>query len=86
MWVVVEIDDEDIGSQVEALSDRKLAEVGVRVLRFTNEQVVQDIDATCAAILEMLETPFEKPRRQTAPAADPYAADPYTADPNDAEY
>lgn len=64
VWLVVEIDDPEIDSALEAMSDRKLAEVGVRVLRFTNEQVLGDIEAVCAEILEMLNTPFEKTRRR----------------------
>ncbi len=80
-WLVVEIDDADIDPSVEALSDRKLVEVGVRVLRFTSQQVLDDIEATCAAILEMLNTPFEKPKRR-APEAASFADDdasPYTS-------
>ena len=74
VWLVVEIDDVDIDRELQAMSDRKLAEVGVRVLRFTNEQVLEDIDAVCAEILEMLNAPFEKPRRPRTPVADAYNA------------
>ena len=78
VWLVVEIDDVDIDTELQAMSDRKLAEVGVRVLRFTNEAVLEDVDAVCAQILEMLNTPFEKPRRPRTPPATP-VADAYNA-------
>jgi len=64
VWLVVEIDDVDIDRELQLMSDRKLTEVGVRVLRFTNEQVLEDVHAVCAEILEMLKTPFEKTRRR----------------------
>ncbi|MGB3379760.1 endonuclease domain-containing protein [Allopontixanthobacter sediminis] len=78
VWLVVEIDDLDIDAELQAMSDRKLAEVGVRVLRFTNEAVLEDVDAVCAEILEMLKTPFEKPRRPRTPPVTP-VADAYNA-------
>ena len=74
VWLVVEIDDPEIDTELQAMSDRKLTEVGVRVLRFTNEAVLADVDAVCAQILEMLKTPFEKPRRPRTPVADAYNA------------
>lgn len=64
VWLVVEIDDVDIDQELQAMSDRKLTDVGVRVLRFTNEAVLEDVDSVCAEILEMLNTPFEKTRRR----------------------
>ncbi len=78
VWLVVEIDDVDIDTELQAMSDRKLAEVGVRVLRFTNEAVLEDVDAVCAQILDMLNTPFEKPRRPRTPPVTP-VADAYNA-------
>ncbi len=75
VWLVVEIDDVDIDTELQAMSDRKLAEVGVRVLRFTNEEVLEDVDAVCAQILKMLKTKFEKPRRHKTSDAVAYNAD-----------
>lgn len=75
VWLVVEIDDVDIDMELQAMSDRKLVEVGVRVLRFTNEQVLEDVDAVCAQILKMLKTKFEKPRRHKTSDAVAYNAD-----------
>ena len=74
VWLVVEIDDAELDTELQAMSDRKLTEVGVRVLRFTNEAVLGDVDAVCAEILEMLNTPFEKPRRR-APEPQSFAAE-----------
>ncbi len=75
VWLVVEIDDVDLDAELQAMSDRKLAEVGVRVLRFTNEQVLEDVDSVCAQILKMLKTKFEKPRRHKTSDAVAYNAD-----------
>lgn len=61
-WLVVET-----GAASEAdvalaeLSDRKLTEVGVRVLRFTDDQILADIDGVVSQIAVELEKPFEKP-------------------------
>ena len=74
VWLVVEIDDVDIDGELQAMSDRKLTEVGVRVLRFTNQAVLGDVEAVCAQILDMLNTPFEKTRRRTSQPAAPYSA------------
>jgi len=62
-WLVIEIGGTE-GSEatLAELSDRKLTEVGVRVLRFSDEQVLDDVEAVIAAIREKLEKPFERPR------------------------
>lgn len=63
-WLVVEITGESEADRAIAeLSDRKLAQVGVRVLRFTEEQAMGDLEPVRAAILEELHKPFDKPRR-----------------------
>ena len=62
-WLVVEISgDSEADATIEQLSDRKLADVGVRVLRFTREAVMGDLEPVKAAILEELSQPFERPR------------------------
>ena len=62
-WLVVETGG---GSEAEAtrnaLSDRKLTEVGVRVLRFADEDVLEDTDRVIDAILAELQKPFDRPR------------------------
>ena len=61
-WLVVET-----GGSSEAdvtlgeLSDRKLTEVGVRVLRFADEEILADLDTVVSRIAEELQKPFEKP-------------------------
>lgn len=61
-WLVVET-----GGSSEAevtlgeLSDRKLTDVGVRVQRFTDDQILGDIDAVVSQIMAELQKPFEKP-------------------------
>lgn len=62
-WLVVETGGEgDVDGTLASLSDRKLTDVGVRVLRFSDEQVLADTDAVVAAIKAELQKPFERPR------------------------
>jgi leucyl-tRNA synthetase len=62
-WLVIETGGTDgPEATLGELSDRKLTEVGVRVLRFSDEQVLGDVDAVLAAIAEELAKPFERPK------------------------
>ena len=62
-WLVIEIGGtEGPEATIAELSDRKLTEVGVRVLRFSDQQVLEDIETVVAAIGEELARPFERPR------------------------
>jgi len=62
-WLVVETGGTDgAEATLGELSDRKLRDVGVRVLRFSEEQVLEDTDAVVAAIREELQQPFERPQ------------------------
>jgi very-short-patch-repair endonuclease len=64
-WLCVEVDGEThVNPEVDALRDRKLTDIGIRVLRFTNQQVMQELDGVCEAILVELQKPFD--RRQAA--------------------
>lgn len=67
-WLVVEISG-DANAEVAALQDRKLADVGVRVLRFAEAQVLGDCDAVVAGILEELKKPFDRRAERAANAA-----------------
>jgi very-short-patch-repair endonuclease len=67
-WLVVEIAG-DANAEVAAIQDRKLADVGVRVLRFSQEQVLEDIEPVAAAILEELQKPFDRSVERAANAA-----------------
>ena len=70
-WLVVEISGEtEADAKIEELSDRKLSDVGVRVMRFTQDQVMGDLEPIKDAILEELNKPFDKPGRSrpTRPA------------------
>ncbi|HEY6816142.1 MAG TPA: DUF559 domain-containing protein [Croceibacterium sp.] len=58
-WLVVEVTGETV-AEVAALQDKKLAEVGIRVLRFSDEQVLEDGDAVVAATLAELQKPFDR--------------------------
>ena len=66
-WLVVETGGEgDAGATLAALSDRKLTDVGVRVMRFSDSAVLEDTDAVVKAIKDELQKPFEKPRVERA--------------------
>ena len=67
-WLVVEVSG-DAKAEISAIQDNKLAEVGVRVLRFTDEQVLGDSEAVAAVVLEELKKPFDRRAERAANAA-----------------
>ena len=65
-----------------ALQDKKLTDVGVRVLRFDESAVIDDVDAVVAAISAEANKPFTKPgARRAAPRRDEAARSSYGARP-----
>lgn len=73
-WLVVEVTGET-AAEVAALQDRKLADVGIRVLRFSEAQVLEDGDAVVAATLAELQKPFDRRKELKANAAGRRAAE-----------
>ncbi|HKT85948.1 MAG TPA: DUF559 domain-containing protein [Novosphingobium sp.] len=69
-WIVVSISPIDANPEVDALQDRKLADVGIRVLRFTEDMVLGRIDDVMQTINAEVNKPFDKRRARTrfAPA------------------
>ena len=67
-WLVIEIAG-DGNAEVVAIQDRKLADVGIRVLRFPAEEVLGDIEQVVAAIHEALQKPFDRRAERAANAA-----------------
>ena len=67
-WLVVEISGAT-NAELAALQDQKLADVGIRVLRFSDEQVLTDGDAVVAAVLAALQRPFDRRKELKANAA-----------------
>lgn len=62
-WLVVETGGSgEAETTLAALSDRKLTDVGVRVMRFADERVLAELDAVVAEIKAELQRPFERPR------------------------
>ena len=62
-WLVVETGGEgEAEGTIAALSDRKLRDVGVRVMRFSDDEVLSDTDRVVKAIKDELQQPFERPR------------------------
>ncbi len=69
-WLVVEISgDTAADATIEELSDRKLRDVGVRIMRFSQDQIMGDLEPVQDAILAELEKPFERPRIARATAS-----------------
>jgi very-short-patch-repair endonuclease len=58
-WLVIEISG-DTTAELAALQDQKLADVGIRVLRFSEAQAREDGDAVIAAVLAELQKPFDR--------------------------
>lgn len=64
-WLVVEVGEtEGAAATIAELSDRKLREVGVRVLRFSEPEVLENIGAVVKTVKDELQKPFEKPKMQ----------------------
>lgn len=59
-WIVVQISAEDSNADVNELQDRKLIEVGIRVLRFSEEEVLSNVDTVIREINSELNVPFDK--------------------------
>lgn len=71
-WLVVEVDgDAHDNPAVDMLRDRKLTDIGIRVLRFTNEEVMGDLDGVLQAILTELNKPFDRQRARAVPHLNP---------------
>ena len=83
-WLVVEITGETT-AELAALQDKKLADVGVRVLRFSDEQVLEDGDAVVAATLAELQKPFDRRKELKANASWRRAAEDETVFDTDAD-
>lgn len=59
-WIAVLISPEGANAEVDALQDKKLTDVGVRVLRFAEAQVLEDIAPVVRAISAEVNKPFDK--------------------------
>lgn len=68
-WIVVSLSGEGANPEVDALQDRKLTDVRVRVLRFAEAEVLADLEGVVRAITAEVNKPFDKraARRQAAP-------------------
>lgn len=59
-WIVVSISPEGANAEVEALQDGKLVQVGVRVLRFAEAEVLGDVASVVKTINAEINKPFDK--------------------------
>ena len=62
-WVVVSLSGDAANPEVDALQDRTLTEAGIRVLRFTDSEVLTDPDRVAKEIATLVNTPFDRPGR-----------------------
>ena len=62
-WLVVSLSGADSNPDVEALQDRKLAEAGIRVLRFAEAEAMENTDRVVHEIASLANVPFERNRR-----------------------
>ena len=72
-WIVVEITRPDDNAELAALQDRKLSETGIRVLRFTEAEVLDGIDEVVKAINTAINAPFDRKAAMRAAAASRHA-------------
>ncbi|MCJ2187461.1 endonuclease domain-containing protein [Novosphingobium beihaiensis] len=68
-WIVVSLSPEGANPEVDALQDKKLTDVGIRVLRFGEADVLADTDAVVKAINAEVNQPFDKRAARRGPAA-----------------
>ena len=81
-WLVVVLSPEGLTAEVEALQDKKLTDVGVRVLRYAESAVLDDADSVAKSISVELNKPFTKPgARREAPRRDAAPRSSYGARP-----
>lgn len=59
-WIVITLSPEGANPEVDALQDKKLADVGVRVLRFSEAEVLADVEKVAKAIIAEVNQPFDK--------------------------
>ncbi|HEY6868343.1 MAG TPA: DUF559 domain-containing protein [Novosphingobium sp.] len=62
-WVVVSLSGAAANPELDALQDRKLSEAGIRVLRFSDDEVLSDLDRVTKDIATLVNTPFDRPGR-----------------------
>ncbi|MEW9854861.1 endonuclease domain-containing protein [Novosphingobium sp. M1R2S20] len=72
-WIAVVLSPEGANPEVDALQDKKLTDVGVRVLRFAESDVLDDADAVVRAILTEVNKPFDKRAARRSAGAPQFA-------------
>ncbi|MCJ2179858.1 endonuclease domain-containing protein [Novosphingobium album (ex Hu et al. 2023)] len=68
-WIVISLSPEGANPEVDALQDKKLTDVGIRVLRFSEAEVLADADTVVRAINTAVNQPFDKRAARRGPAA-----------------
>ena len=72
-WIVLMISPEGANAEFDALQDKKLTDVGVRVLRFAESEVIEEIDAVLKTISTEVNKPFDKRSARRNAAAPKFA-------------
>jgi len=82
-WIVVQLSADDANPDVTELQDRKLTEIGIRVLRFSEEEVLANADDVTRQINAELNVPFDKRsarRKAGASTAPAFSSDAFSSD------
>ena len=67
-WIVINVSSTDTSEEFDALQDRRLADTGIRVLRFGERQVLDSMEAVVDAIKVEANKPFDKRAAQSGSA------------------
>ena len=70
--VVVEIDEDGANPEIDRRRDRSLAEVGIKVLRFSAAEVLADAETVTAGIVAELKARWHEQRVNSKPRASSY--------------
>ena len=73
-WIVLMISPEGASAEVDAIQDKKLTDIGIRVLRFAEAEVLEDVDAVVKAISVEVNKPFDKRAARRNAAAPQFEA------------
>ena len=72
--LAIEVDEPDANAELESRRDRSLAEVGIKVLRYTAEEVLRDGDGVVQGILAEMKARYDEQQRARSRPARNYGA------------
>lgn len=72
--MVVMIDEGDVSAEIEHRRDKSLTEVGIKVIRYTAEEVLADPEGAGRATVAAMKARYEELRAYSRPARNSYSA------------